>query len=90
MAVSGITVEFYGIPRKRAGQAAVSVRATNISELLRAIRAACPGLDDLCDDEGALSRHYLLSLNGERFVAGTDVALADGARVLLLSADPGG
>ena len=85
-----ITVEFYGVPRKRAGRSELTVSAANVRDLLRAIRSACPELGDVCDADGALSRHYLLSLDGERFLAGGDAELVDGVHLLLLSADPGG
>ncbi len=85
-----ITVEFYGIPRHRAGRPELVVRAHDVAALLRAVQAACPQLRDLCDAGGLLAGHYLLSLDGKRFLGDVGTKLTDGAHVLLLSADPGG
>jgi molybdopterin converting factor small subunit len=85
-----ITVEFFAIPRLRAGQAQLTVRAATVSELLRALDDACPALRCLTDAVCRLNPQYLLSVNGQRFVADLDVPLQAGDEVLLLSADVGG
>ncbi len=84
-----VTVEFYGIPRQRAGRAQVTVPADTAREALAAAATVCSGLQDvLCD--GKLAPYYRLSLNGQRFVAELNERLPPGARLLLLSADAGG
>jgi molybdopterin converting factor small subunit len=85
-----VTVEFYGIPRRRAGRAELAVAARTVAELLEAVERACPTLAGLRRPDGRLAAHYLLSIEGRQFV--TDVAqeLRSGDRVLLLSADAGG
>lgn len=84
------TVEFYGIPRERAGLAALDVDAYNAVELLLALEDMCPGLGRLIGPDGALAPEYLLSLNGEEFLADLGHVLEPGDRLLLLSADAGG
>ena len=85
-----VTVEFYGIPRRRAGRAELTVAAATVAELLTEVERVCPGLRGLVVEEGRPAPHYLLSLDGGAFLTDPRQALAPGARVLLLSADAGG
>ncbi len=85
-----VTVEFYGIPRQRAGCAEVRVSAHTVAELLAALELACPGLGSLRRADGRLAPHYLLSLEGRAFLADPGQELPTGERFLLLSADVGG
>jgi hypothetical protein len=84
------TVEFYGVPRARAGRAELRVRARTAGEAVAAVVAACPALAGLRTADGRLAPQYLLSLDGERFVTDLAEPLPSGARLLLLSADAGG
>jgi molybdopterin converting factor small subunit len=90
METGTVTIEFYGIPRQRAGRAELAVRAGTIEELLGAVQQACPQLANLRLADGRLSPHYLLSIEGDGFVNDGARVLAPGDRVLLLSADAGG
>lgn len=90
MSESMVTVEFYGVPRMRAGRAEVTVSASTVAEVLAAVALACPALSDAVQTEGRLAPHYLLSLDGERFITDLDQALLPGDRLLFLSADIGG
>jgi molybdopterin converting factor small subunit len=85
-----VTVEFYGIPRQRAGRAELAVAARTVADLLDAIERTCPGLTGLRRPDGRLSAHYLLSLEGREFLTDLSRELRPGERVLLLSADAGG
>lgn len=85
-----VTVEFYGIPRQRAGRAELAASAGTVRELLAAVEHACPGLGGLVQADGRLTPHYLLSLDGRRFVTDLGQRLRPGERLLLLSADAGG
>jgi molybdopterin converting factor small subunit len=85
-----VTVEFFGVPRQRAGRPELAVAARSVGELLKAVELACPGLAGLRRPDGRLSGHYLLSIDGRRFVSDIGQALQPGDRVLLLSADAGG
>lgn len=85
-----VTVELFGIPRQRAGRAELAVEARTMRDLLEGITRACPALAGLTRADGRLSPHYLLSLDGQRFLREPDEPLRPGDRVLLLSADAGG
>jgi molybdopterin converting factor small subunit len=85
-----VTVEFYGIPRQRAGRAELAVAARTVGELLEAVERDCPGLAGLRRPDGRLAAHYLLSIDGRQFVTDVRQELRPGDRVLLLSADAGG
>ena len=85
-----VTVELYGVPRLRAGRAEVTVPAGTVAEVLAALERACPGLAGLVGPDGRPSPHYLLSLDGVRFLGDPSQAVPAGARLLLLSADAGG
>jgi molybdopterin converting factor small subunit len=85
-----VTVEFYGVPRQRAGRAELAVPARTVGELLAAVEAACPGLAELRRPDGRVAAHYLLSIDGREFVTDVRQELRPGDRVLLLSADAGG
>lgn len=85
-----VTVEFYGVPRQRAGRAELTVPAGAAAEALRAVERACPRLAGLVSADGRLVAHYLLSLDGRRFLSDLREQLPPGARLLLLSADAGG
>jgi molybdopterin converting factor small subunit len=85
-----VTVEFYGVPRLRAGRPEITVAAATAGEALAAVVAACPALAGLCRPDGRLAPQYLLSLDGERFVTDLSEPLRLGDRLLLLSADAGG
>jgi molybdopterin converting factor small subunit len=85
-----VTVEFYGIPRQRAGRADLQVPAGTLADALAAVKEACPALAGLRQADGRLSAHYLLSLNGERFVQDLRHPLEPGDCLLVLSADAGG
>ncbi|HJT75852.1 MAG TPA: MoaD/ThiS family protein [Gemmataceae bacterium] len=85
-----VTVEFFGIPRLRAGRAEVTVPAATVEEALAAVERACPGLAGLVRPGGRLDPHYLLSVDGRRFVSDGREPLTAGERLLLLSADAGG
>jgi molybdopterin converting factor small subunit len=89
-ATGTVTVEFFGIPRLRAGRAELTVAAATVGEALAAVERACPELRGLVQPDGRIAPHYLLSLDGQQFVIGPGTQLAPGERLLLLSADAGG
>jgi molybdopterin converting factor small subunit len=85
-----VTVEFYGIPRLRAGVAELAVEAATVGDALAAVERACPRLAGLRRADGRLAPQYLLSLDGRRFLSEPGERLAAGDRLLLLGADAGG
>jgi molybdopterin converting factor small subunit len=90
MTVTLITVEFFGIPRQRAGCAETTVRGETLAEVLAALEHAHPGLHGLRGADGGPARQFLLSLDGTRFLSDPGQRLEPGSRLLLLSADAGG
>jgi molybdopterin converting factor small subunit len=85
-----VTIELFGIPRRRAGAAQVAVAADTIGAALRQLESHCPQLEGLLQSNGSLSPLYLLSIDGERFVGNLDTVVPADARLLLFSADAGG
>ena len=84
-----VIVEFYGIPRERAGRSELTVQAATVGDALTAVERACPGLQTLRTG-GVLVPHFRLSLEGVQFLTEMNQPLAPGSRLLLLSADAGG
>jgi molybdopterin converting factor small subunit len=87
---NGLMVEFFGIPRQRAGRAELTVSAGTVAEVLAQIQECCPRLHGLTDAQGRLAKEYLVSIDGERFATDPHERLRPGERVLILSADAGG
>lgn len=94
-----IHVEFYGIPRRRAGAASVVLafdeNPVPLAALIGRLAQQFPQLNGECIAGGQFCRGYIANINGEAFAGGTnapcqDTPLNDGDRVLLLSADAGG
>jgi sulfur-carrier protein len=86
----GVTVELFGVARHRAGAAELSADGRTIADLLRSVERLCPALNDLFASDGSLSRRYLISFDGERFVSDLADEIPPGSRVLILGADAGG
>lgn len=85
-----VVVEFFGVPRRRAGRAEMRVPAGPARAALAEVARHCPRLADLVTADGRLSSHYLLSLDGQVFLTDLDMPLQSGDRLLILSADAGG
>jgi hypothetical protein len=85
-----VTVELLGLARHRGGRTELTARGTTIAELLGSVVRSCPGLNDLVAADGALARHYLVSIDGERFIDDPTEQFPAGSRLLILGADPGG
>ncbi len=85
-----IHVEFYGIPRQRAGCAQIDVDAADLATLLMEVGQKLPQLENVCMVRGQLKAGYLANINGRTFVSDANTALVDGDSVLILSADGGG
>ena len=85
-----IEIEFYGVPRLRAGTNRLRLEASSVGQALRELAVACPGLRDSVLPDGRIPSAYKLSLNGECFVSDPQTPLSEGDVLLLLSADVGG
>jgi molybdopterin converting factor small subunit len=82
-------VEFFGIPRERAGICRLEVQANTLGQLLGVLASQVPSLGSLLGAEG-LNPACVANLNGDRFVSDIATPLRESDCVLILSADAGG
>ena len=82
-------VELLGVPRERAGVAELEVDAGTLGELLRALAARFPSLDELVAAD-RLQPSFVANLNGDAFVSDPQTPLTDEDCILIMSADAGG
>ena len=82
-------VEFLGIPRERAGISELEVEAETFGQLLGTLALRYPALQELISADG-LHPSIAANLNGDVFVKDLATPLAEGDRLLILSADAGG
>ena len=85
-----IQVEFFGVPRLKAGVASTQVSADNVADLFTALREQLPEFADACLNGESLAAEFLLSINGTQFTRDESFNLNKGDHVLILSADVGG
>ena len=89
-----ITVEFFGIPRARAGLERVDVpvkeKGAMLSEVLADLAQRLPGFAESCMQGNRLSEHCIASIDGTQFLGDEDVEIDDHRTIILLSADAGG
>src|SRR5262245_40120089 len=85
-----VTVELLGMARFRAGCTELLAQGHTVGDVLRSVITQVPQLADLIVETGCLSRHYLVSLDGDRFVDDLDEPVPAKSRLLILGADPGG
>ena len=94
-------VEFFGIPRERAGVAKLDLQADTLGQLLSALADRFPSLGELiivsradragrADRADELRPSVVANLNGDRFVSDPRTPLKENDCVLILSADAGG
>jgi molybdopterin converting factor small subunit len=82
-------VEFFGVPRERAGRSELEVQADTLGQLLGALAAQIPALGGLMSVD-RLHPAFVANLNGDRFVSDPGTPLGENDCVLILSADAGG
>jgi len=82
-------VEFFGIPRERAGTAEFESQAETLGQLLNVIAVRFPSLSEVVQS-GRLCSPFLANLNGDRFISDPATKLSESDYVLILSADAGG
>jgi molybdopterin converting factor small subunit len=78
-------VEFFGVPRERAGVSRLDVEAVTLGQLLEALAVRVPALGT-----DRLHPSFIASLNGDRFISDPATPLGENDSVLILSADAGG
>jgi molybdopterin converting factor small subunit len=82
-------VEFFGVPRERAGMSGLEVQADTLGEMLGTLAARIPSFSKLMGVD-RLHPAFVASLNGDRFVSDPGTPLGKDDCVLILSADAGG
>jgi molybdopterin converting factor small subunit len=82
-------LEFYGVPRERAGVPGLEVQADTLGQLLGALAVRIPSFGRFISGD-RLHPSFIASLNGERFVSDPGTPLGKDDCLLILSADAGG
>ena len=82
-------VEFFGIPRERAGIAEFELQAETLGQLLNVLVVRFPSFREVVQS-GQLRSPFLANLNGDRFISDPATRLSESDYVLILSADAGG
>jgi molybdopterin converting factor small subunit len=82
-------VEFFGVPRDRAGISELDVQADTLGQLLGKLATQIPSLGKLIG-LNELHPAFVANLNGDRFISDPGTPLAKDDCVLILSADAGG
>ncbi len=85
-----VRIEFYGIPRQRAGVDSVDVDACSVAAALAALDVRIPEFARACLSHGRLRAGYVANLNGRKFLSDPHTPLHDGDALLILSTDAGG
>jgi molybdopterin converting factor small subunit len=86
-------VEFFGVPRARAGLSGLELNAETLGELLTMLAAQIPSFGKFIgtDEQGShLHPAFVANLNGDRFVRDPRTPLAENDCLMILSADAGG
>jgi molybdopterin converting factor small subunit len=82
-------IEFFGIPRQRAGVPKLELHASNLGELLAAVAARLPTLAEFITAD-RLHSTLVANLNGDHFISDPATPLVNDDCVIILSADVGG
>ncbi len=87
-----VHLEFFGVPRERAGVTTLDVEVTKLTlgEALVAAGAQLPEFARRCLDGEQLKPGLMANRNGRSFTTDPNSPLTDGDSVLILSADVGG
>ena len=80
-----VKVEFYGIPRARAGVTETISQGSSVGDVLEDLARRLPQLANACIDGRNLKSGYTLNLKGDRFLTDPQTPLADGDVLLYLS-----
>ncbi len=85
-----VKVEFFGIPRARAGVTETTAGGHTIGDVLEELARRFPQLAQTCIEGRNLKTGYTLNLTGNCFLTDPEVPLSDGDVLLFLSLDAGG
>ncbi len=83
-------VEFFGVPRERAGISKLEVQADTLGQLLGTLAVRIPALGNMHRMWTGCTPPFVANLNGDRFVSDLGTPLNENDCVLILSADAGG
>lgn len=89
-----VKVEFFGIPRQRAGVAEtvveLSASSVQLGDLLNRLAIAFPQFGKDCIAQNRLTRSLTANLDGKQFIRDPAALIHAGQSVLIMSADAGG
>ncbi|MFT5524176.1 MAG: hypothetical protein ACI9G1_001621 [Pirellulaceae bacterium] len=88
-----IKVEFFGVPRQRAGVAQIEIpceSSVSLAFVLLELESQLPELAAECFRDGRLSDGYIASLDGRQFVVDAALQVHPGQSLLIMSSDAGG
>lgn len=85
-----VRVEFFGIPRQRAGVAEATAVGGTLGEVLEDVCGRFPEFSANCVANRQLTEQCIANINGQRFTRDMQSTLREGDSVLLMSADAGG
>ncbi len=89
-----LRVEFFGIPRVRAGVAETVINLADgeidLGDVLAMLAKRFPTLSRECFVDGAMRDGFAANVNGRRFICRPEDRLKAGETLLLFSADAGG
>jgi len=89
-----VHVEFFGVPRRRAGVSQTTVElqedAARLGEVLKDLAARFPDLATACLAGDKLRHGFAANLSGRRFVSDPGTRLHPGDSLLIFHADAGG
>jgi hypothetical protein len=89
-----VHVELFGVPRRRAGIANVTLHFSHdrlrLRDVLAELGRRFPSLAESCLQADRLKPGYLVSLDGQRFIRDPESCVPGGTHLLLLAADAGG
>lgn len=85
-----VQVEFFGIPRARAGVAQTTASGETLGELIQGLSSLMPALAESCFDGPRIKAGYTANLRGDLFTTNPATPLRDGDTVLIMSLDAGG
>lgn len=88
--MASLSFELYGIARRRAGRPSIDVTADTLYDALIELERASPPLSGEIVRAGRLAPHWVISLDGTRFLEDATFRLEDGMRLMLLSSLAGG
>ncbi|MFO0999088.1 MAG: MoaD/ThiS family protein [Planctomycetaceae bacterium] len=88
--VAEVQVEFFGIPRARAGLAQTPASGESLGELVEFLSRKFPALGECCFEGKCFRPGYVANLSGDRFTTNPATPIRHGDTVLILSLDAGG